>query len=108
MGAFSYTLRDRILIQQAPVGKDAAGQRLVDFTDLRQAWADIKTLGGLATIKAGAATSKVQASIRLRSCSDIEAGMRIVQLRGGTVYNVLAVLPGESRTWTDLVCEVLT
>jgi SPP1 family predicted phage head-tail adaptor len=105
MVAFSHKLRDRITILQPPVGKDAAGQRLTEFTELREAWAQVEVFGGLATIKAGAASSKVQASVRLRRCNDIAAGMRIVF--AGTTYNVLAVLPATNRVWTDLVCEVL-
>jgi len=61
--------------------------------------------GGLEAIKAGATTSTVQASIRLRHRTGIHSGMRVVS--GGATYNILAVLPDEAqRQHTDLVCEV--
>lgn len=92
---------------QAPVTtQDAAGQPIDSWIDLGKVWADIRATGGLEAIKAGAATSTVQASIRLRYRTDIDSGMRLIQ--GSTTYNVLAVLPDfVQKRHVDLVCEVI-
>jgi SPP1 family predicted phage head-tail adaptor len=105
MAAFSHTLRHRVTIKARQVGKDGAGQPLTTFLELRKTWADVRSLGGLAAIKAGAATSKVQASIRLRWCEDVKAGMRVEH--GAVTYNVLSVLPDANRVWVDAVCEAI-
>lgn len=86
--------------------KDALGQPLVGYTELRKAWADIRNMGGLEAIKAGAVASTVKASIRLRWCSDLNSGMRVVF--GASTYNVLAVLPDLiGKRWVDLACEII-
>lgn len=94
----------RITLQAPATGQDAAGQPLNGWVDVAQLWADIRTTGGLEAIKAGAATSVVQRSVRLRWRTGLNAGMRV--LHGAAVYNVLAVLPDEAtRQFVDLVCQ---
>lgn len=86
---------------------DAAGQPLDTWAELRQAWADIRHPRGLEAIRSDKPTSEVQASIRLRHCTDVNAGMRLVH--AGTTYHVDAVLPvGSRRQWVDLVCKVVS
>lgn len=107
MATFASTLQHWITIQAPGTGKDAAGQPLPSgFVTHRQDWADIRHTGGLEAIRAGAVTSKVNASIRLRHCEDLNSGMRIVY--GATTYQILAVLPDANRVHLDLVAEVVS
>lgn len=95
-----------IVIQQPQSGTDAIGQPLTGWTDYAFVWANIRHLSGSESIKAGAVTSAVQASIRIRALAGVNAGMRVVA--GGQTYNVLAVLPDmQSRAYADLVVEVI-
>lgn len=100
------TLRNSCTLQQATTGQDSMGQPLATWVDVEGFWADIRHTGGLESIKAGATTSTVQASIRRRYRTGINAGQRVVS--GGTTYNILAVLPDAAgREYLDLVCEVI-
>ena len=100
-------LRWHCTLQQPATGQDGTGQPLTGWVDVAQFWADIRQTGGLEAIKAGAVTSKVQTSIRLRYRTGITSGMRVVC--GGVVYNILAVLPDlAGKGHVDLVCEVLS
>ncbi len=101
------TLRNSCTLQQATTVQDSMGQPLTTWVDVEGFWADIRHTGGLESIKAGATTSTVQASIRRRYTTSINAGQRVVS--GGTTYNILAVLPDAAgREYIDLVCEVVT
>lgn len=98
------SLQYKVQIQQQSTDCDAAGQPLQTWTTIAEPMADIRTLGGLETVKAGAETSIIKASIRLWYRTDITAGMRVVH--GSTVYNIKAVLPDMvRRLHVDLVCE---
>lgn len=103
---FSSSLRHRVTIFAPATGEDALGQPNIGRVLFATRWADIATTGGLETIKAGAVTSKVQSSIRLRYCTDLRADMEVDH--GMTTYKVLAVLPDErTKRYVDLVCEIL-
>lgn len=107
MTTFAQTLRHRVSIQQHVVGSDAIGQPVTTWQEFAPAWADIRNLRGIEAIKAGAVTSEVQASIRMRYRTDLTAAMRLVH--GATTYEVLAVLPDEAgQQHVDLVCKVLS
>lgn len=104
--AFANTLRHRISIQHRTTARDEAGQPIEVWSEFTPAYADIRVMGGLETIKAGAQTSKANASIRIRYREDVDASMRV--LHGATVYQVVSVLPDLARrVYTDLVCEVI-
>ncbi|MFB9242363.1 phage head closure protein [Massilia antarctica] len=105
MSAFASTLRHLVTVQ-APAGRDQIGQPLPNgWVEVAKVWADIRHTGGMEAIKAGAATSTVQASIRVRQRAGLHAGMRI--LHDGTIYKVQVVLPDkERRQHIDLVCEI--
>lgn len=104
--SFSSTLRHKVSIQAPSNSRDAAGQPIEGWAEIAAPWADIRVLGGLETIKAGAVTPQVKASIRIRYRTDIDASMRVVH--GATVYQVQAVLPDLARRqYVDLVCEAL-
>ena len=100
-------LNRRILIQRPATARDEIGQPIPGWDDVAHCWASIKHLGGMATIRAGAESSTVKASIRIRYRTDIDASMRVVH--GATVYQIMAVLPDErTRDYIDLVCEVIS
>jgi len=95
-----------VQIQRRTSAQDAIGQPLDTWTSIAAVWADIRQPSGLAAIKANAEVSVVQASIRIRYRTDINAGMRVVH--GATVYSISAVLMDVSgRQWIDLVCQVV-
>lgn len=96
-----------VTIQHKTAGVDAIGQPLPEnWATLRQEWANVRHQSGAEAIKAGAVVSVVQASIRVRWCTDLTAGMRV--LAGGVVYEIRAVLPEMGRReYVDLVCELI-
>jgi SPP1 family predicted phage head-tail adaptor len=95
-----------VTIQQLAAGQDAAGQPVQTWSTLATVWANIRHLSGVETIKAGAETSAVKASIRIRRRTDVTTAMRVVH--GSTTYEIKAVLPDEEcRERVDLVCEVI-
>ena len=98
------TLRDRITIQRKTGGKNDWGEALPDgWEDFAKLWSNVRHLSGSESIKAGADTSTVKASIRIRWRTGIDAGMRV--LYGGQVYDIEVVLPGNGRQFLDLVCK---
>lgn len=100
------TLNRRVVIQQPSTSQDTIGQPAQVWTTLATVWANVRTQSGMERIRAGAQTSTVQASIRIRRRTDVTAGMRAVL--GSTVYNIRAVLHDEeTRESTDLVCEAI-
>lgn len=98
----SGSLRHRVNIEQR-TGVDELGQPLDVWTLVAAVWADIKHLSGLSAIKAGADTSIVQASIRIRHREGLNAGMRVVH--GADIYDIRAPLPDGKRQYIDLVCQ---
>lgn len=103
------TLRDRIHIQRRTGGTDGWGTPEPG----PEAWENISTgriaasvlhKSGLGTIKADAEVSIVRASIRIRRRAGVDAGMRV--LFDGQIYELKAVLPGPTREYIDLVCEL--
>lgn len=105
--AFSDKLRHRISIQAPGAARDAAGQPIeAPWTEIAAPWADVRVLGGLETIKAGAVTALTKASVRIRYRTGIDTSMRVVH--GAVVYQVHAILPDMARKqYIDLVCEAI-
>lgn len=98
-------LRNLVTIQRPATGQDDIGQPVTTWTDVATVWANIAHKSGLETIKADAPVSEVQASIRIRYRTDIDAGMRVTF--GSTHYDIRAVMPDSTgREFTDLVCIV--
>ena len=105
VSAFPLTLTQRVSIQSVGTTRDEAGQSTEQWTEFKKAWASVKKTSGMEAIRAGAVTASVQASIRMRYRTDVDASMRIVH--GTTIYKILAVLTDEERrNHTDFVCEV--
>jgi SPP1 family predicted phage head-tail adaptor len=99
------TLRHRVTVEQPVRGRDAAGQPLTDWKRVAELWADLLHKNGAETIRADQDASTVQASIRIRYRTDLDASMRVVH--GTKIYRITAVLPDErARQYVDLVCEV--
>lgn len=99
-------LRNRVSIKRRQEGQDALGQPLQTWVLVRELWAEVRQQTGLEAIRANAEVSIVKASIRVRRCSDISAGMRAEH--GSTVYDIEAVLQDEQhRQATDLVCRLV-
>lgn len=99
-------LRHYITIQKPGSGVDSWGQPVDSWVDQVSVWAHIRHLSGTESIKANSPTSIVQASIRIRWRTDVDAGMRVTH--GATVYEIEAVLPGATREYVDLVSRVVT
>ena len=97
-------LTTRITIQSPNSGVDELGQPIEGWTDVAETWGDVRHLNGTEAIKAGAVTSSVNASIRIRYRTGLDAGMRV--LIGTTAYNIKAVLPDmQRRQHVDLIAE---
>ena len=89
-------LNSEITIQQLVSGQDEAGQPVNTWETFATAWANIRHLSGMETIKAGAETSVVKASISIRYLDGVRAAMRVVC--GSTTYEIKAVLPDMQRS----------
>lgn len=97
-------LRHRVTIQAHTQAQDSWGTPLPGtWADLAQVWADLRHLGGVEAIRAGADTSMVKASCRIRWRDDVTAGHRV--LHDGKVYDIEAVLPDARRQFVDLVLK---
>lgn len=99
-------LNRRCTLQAPGTTQDELGQPIPGWTDVATVWGDVRLRSGLESIKAGAVVSTVQASVRIRYRTGINAGMRV--LVGSVPYEVLAVQPDVGgREYVDLVCEVV-
>ena len=104
------TLRDRIHIQRRTGGADGwgtpePGPGAWENISPGRIAANVLHKSGLGTIKADAEVSIVRASIRIRRRTGLDAGMRV--LFDGQIYELKAVLPGPTREYIDLVCELV-
>lgn len=99
-------LDKRVTLRTQTTGQDAAGQPGPGWTDLVPlVWANVRYNSGAESIKAGADTSVVKASIRIRYRAGVTAGMRVVY--GTQVFDIKAMLPNQRHGYIDLVCEVI-
>lgn len=100
-------LRDRITVQKMGSGVDEWGTPLpTDWQEYAKVWANFKHLTGSESIRSGADTSIVKASVRVRFRKDIDASMRVQHL--GFTYDIEAVLPDDRRVFMDLICKRVT
>jgi SPP1 family predicted phage head-tail adaptor len=98
-------LNHRVLLEQPQAGEDSVGQPSTGWVPLGKRWADVKMLSGLATIRAGAESSVVKASIRFNFGATLAAGMRITY--DDIVFDIKAVLPTGDRRYVDCTCEAV-
>ncbi|MCE3262620.1 MAG: hypothetical protein K0R43_1699 [Pseudoduganella sp.] len=104
--SLSANLRHKVAIQARAGSTDDLGQPNDTWSTVAEPWADIRYLNGMSAIKTGADHSVVQASIRLRYRTGLNAGMRVVY--GATVFEIQAILPDEhGRVYMDLTCKVI-
>lgn len=100
------TLRQRnrrVAIERPNVGRDAVGQGLAGWTELRKTWAWINTLNGSETLVAQAVVSRASVEIEIRYRPDVTAGMRVRY--GSQLYDIGAVIDEDMRHETlRLVC----
>lgn len=100
-------LNRRCTLQAPGTTQDELGQPIPGWTDVATVWGDVRLRSGLESIKAGAVVSTVQASVRIRYRTGINAGMRV--LVDSVPYEVLAVQPDVGgREYVDLVCQVVS
>jgi SPP1 family predicted phage head-tail adaptor len=94
----------QINLERRRSGRDAAGQPVQGWTLFAAGvWADVRHLTGLEAIKAGAETSTVKASIRIRWRAGIGADMRVVV--NGAPYEIKSIAPNRRGGYIDLACE---
>ena len=99
-------LNRRCTLQAPGTTQDELGQPIPGWTDVATLWGDVRLRSGLESVKAGAVVSTVQASVRIRYRTGINAGMRV--LVDSVPYEVLAVQPDVGgREYVDLVCQVV-
>ena len=99
-------LNRRCTLQTPNTATDEIGQPIPGWTDVATVWADIRMKSGLESIKAGAPVSVVQASVRIRYRSGVNAGMRL--LHNLQAYEILAVQPDVGgHEFVDLICQVV-
>ena len=102
-------LNTRIRIEQDGEVQDASGAWITGWSTLAELWADVRHTSGAGAIRGDAIVSTARASVRIRYRTGIDAGMRVVVIDTGTVYNIVSVLPDlNRRVHVDLVCEVVT
>ena len=104
-------LNTRIRIDANIVTQDAYGADVTAWQTLAELWADVRHTSGKEAISGDAIASTAKASMRIRYRTDLTltAGMRVVVVSTGTVYNILAVLPDVNRReYVDLVCEAVS
>src|SRR5690606_26586921 len=103
LSALEYELQS---LTETVIQRDPIGQPYSHWATVHEAWADIRHLSGLETVKAGAVTSIVRASVRIRYKAGLAADMRVIH--GGQHYSIVAVLQdANNREFTDLICEVI-
>lgn len=100
-------LTEQIMIEQRVEGYDEVGQPIEGWAPYLSAWADIRHLSGLESIKAGAEVAQVNTSIRIRRRPgrNVKPAMRVIH--DGTIYNIKAVLPNRRAAYLDLVCTTI-
>jgi len=100
---------DRLTFLKPSQGRDALGQPNPNQEWLPiepGAWGDVRHLGGLETLRAGAEISMLRASIRTWFRADVDETMRVVH--NGRAYDIKSPpLRNADHRFMDLVCESL-
>lgn len=94
------SLNQQITLQARGTGSDSWGQPMETWTDVATCWANVRFLNGREYLTAGKQVQEASASIRIRPRT-ISPSMRV--LHRGTVYAIVAVLPGPRCEYIDLV-----
>jgi SPP1 family predicted phage head-tail adaptor len=96
-------MNHRITLLKPPVGTDAAGQPLTEFSNVGTIWADVRFQTGAEVMRANAEVAIKRASVRIRARKDVDASWRIRYQ--GEEFDVKSALPDADRSFTFLVCE---
>mgnify|MGYP003460243031 CR=1 FL=1 len=100
------SLNCRVTIESPTMTQDSAGQAIPAWSTVATVWANIRNLNGAESIKAGAESSLVKTSIRIRKGPVVDASCRVVH--GDLTYRIRSVLPDETeRDKVHLVAEVV-
>lgn len=100
------TLTRRVTIRKLDTVLDEYGEPVSGWVDWFSAWADIRHLSGLETVRSGVEVSEVKASIRMRYRSGLSAAM--IAVHDGKSYEIEAVLMDtHDREFIDLICKVM-
>lgn len=102
-------LNTRIRIDGNVETLDDYGATVTGWETIAETWANVRHINGKEAIAGDAIVSTARASMRIRWRAGLTAGMRVVVVSTGTVYNILAVLPDVNRrVYVDLVCEAVS
>jgi SPP1 family predicted phage head-tail adaptor len=97
-------MNDRVTLVMPPVGRDAAGQTIGEWSDVATVWANVLFQRGAEVLRANAPASIVMVSIRIRARSDVDGAWR-ARFKG-VEYDVKSALPDSGdRAFMFLVCE---
>lgn len=97
-------MNHRITLLRRQAGSDAVGQPVTDWVPVRKVWGHVLFQTGAEVLRAGAETSIVKASIRIRAASDIEASWR-ASYKQWTFEIKGDPLPDKDPQFMFLVCE---
>lgn len=97
-------LNRRVVIQQRLATENELGEKVSGWSTVATVWANIMQKSGMESVRSDMQMSVVDASIRIRYRTDVNAGMRV--LDGSTVYDIQAViLDRQNKQFVDLVCQ---
>lgn len=98
------TMNHRVVLLRREAGRDSVGQPIDTWAALPAIWADVRFQTGAEVLRAGAETTIVKASIRIRARTDVTAAMHVRYL--GVEYDIKSALPdSKDRQFMFLVCE---
>lgn len=99
-------MNDRITLQRRVEGEDTLGQPVDDWSTIAQVWAHVRFQSGAEVLRAGADTSIVKCSIRVRARTDVDTAARV--LYKGKAYDIESALPDDrDRRFMFMVCEAV-
>lgn len=97
-------LNTRIALIGRGSGEDALGQPVETWIEFGKAWADVRFVSGMETIKADRDMSVSRASAVIRRRPEIVAGMRITI--NSVAFEIVDVMPDlKRRMYMTLICE---
>ena len=99
-------MNDRITLQRRAEGEDILGQPVDTWPDIASVWAHVRFMPGTEVLRAGAETSIVKCSIRIRARADIDSSARV--LYKAKTYDIKSAPPDDrDPRFMFLVCEAV-
>ena len=99
-------MNHRIKLMRRVAGQSQSGRPSKDYELAREVWANVQFQTGAEVMRAGAETSVVKASIRIRACSDVSADWRVVY-KEWTFDVKSPPLPDKDPQFAFLTCEAV-